>query len=219
MAMAWGYDQGKPTVVLPGAGGVQLNSFYPSSIKDEPKEGSAPVVINPRGMRAYVRNDTFFRSIPLVLEQCPEARFVCVNMAEELEAIRWIKELDISTSVDLLPNQTRSEMADLYRKAPVAVSITTHDGTPNTLLESLACGCFPVVGDLESLREWVTHGVNGFLVDPADHQALARSIITALEKPDLRSSAREINLGLIAERADHNKVMEAAVSFYQQLIG
>jgi glycosyltransferase involved in cell wall biosynthesis len=219
MAMAWGYDQSKPAVVLPGGGGVQLNSFYPPSIKDGYEEERSPFVINPRGMRAYVRNDTFFRSIPFVLEQFPKARFICVNMAQEPEAIRWIKELDISTSVNLLPKQTRSEMADLYRKAPVAVSITTHDGTPNTLLESLACGCFPVVGDIESLREWVTHGVNGFLVDPEDHQALARSIITALEMPGLRSNAREINLGLIAERADHNKVMQAASAFYQQLIG
>jgi glycosyltransferase involved in cell wall biosynthesis len=219
MAKEWGYGQSKPAVVLPGAGGVQLNSFFPPSITDTPEDERAPFVVNPRGMRAYVRNDTFFRSIPLVLEQSPEARFVCVNMADEPEAIRWIKELDIAASVDLLSRQTRSEMADLYRKAPVAVSITTHDGTPNTLLESLASGCFPIVGDIESLREWVTHGVNGFLVDPADHHALARSIITALKTPQLRSKAREINLGLIAKRADFNRVMQTAVAFYEQLIG
>lgn len=218
LAITWGYDQGKPVAVLPGAGGVQLSSFYPPPPKDEDLKGGIPLVINPRGMRAYVRNDTFFRSIPLVLEQYPNARFVCVNMAGEQQAIRWIKELDITSSVDLLPKQTRSEMADLYRQAPVAVSITTHDGTPNTLLEALACGCFPVVGDIVSLREWVTDGVNGYLVDPGSHLALARSIITALETPELRAKAREINLGLIAERADYGKVMRAADTFYKQII-
>ena len=105
VAMAWGYDPDKPAEVLPGAGGVQLDSFYPPSMDDGHNEGGAPFVINPRGMRAYVRNDTFFRSIPLVLERYPKARFVCVNMAEEPEAIRWIKALDIDASVDLLPKQ------------------------------------------------------------------------------------------------------------------
>lgn len=218
MAKAWGFDPGKPAVVLPGAGGVQPDIFYPASIDDRIKEERIPQVINPRGMRAYVRNDTFFRSIPLVLDQYPETRFVCVNMADEPQATHWLNQLDIHSSVDLLPKQSRIEMAHLYRQALVSVSITTHDGTPNTLLEALACGCFPVVGDIESLNEWVKHGENGFLVDPADYQALARSIITVLKSPDLRTRAREINLKLISERADFNMVMDSAVAFYKKLI-
>jgi glycosyltransferase involved in cell wall biosynthesis len=35
---------------------------------------------------------------------------------------------------------------------------------------------FPVCGDLESIREWIDDGVNGFLVDPTDAQALAGAI-------------------------------------------
>ena len=41
-------------------------------------------------------------------------------------------------------------MAALFRQAQVMLSITTHDGTPNTLLEGLASGCFPIAGDIES---------------------------------------------------------------------
>ena len=33
-----------------------------------------------------------------------------------------------------------------------------HDGTPNTLLEGMACGCLPVAGDLDSIREWLKPG-------------------------------------------------------------
>ncbi len=35
-----------------------------------------PVIINPRGFRPYVRNDVFFKAIPLVLEKQPDAKFI-----------------------------------------------------------------------------------------------------------------------------------------------
>ena len=74
LASDWGFDPAKPGIVLPGGGGIQLDVFYP------PDTPPGPVVINPRGLRAYVRNDTFFKAVPLVLEQIPEARFLCPTM-------------------------------------------------------------------------------------------------------------------------------------------
>jgi glycosyltransferase involved in cell wall biosynthesis len=40
----------------------------------------------------------------------------------------------------------------------------------------MACGCYPVVGDIESLREWITPGVNGSLIDPGDVKALRMAV-------------------------------------------
>ena len=99
-------------------------------------------------------------------------------MQGEPQATGWVQELGITDQVTLLPKQTRAQMADLFRQSRVVVSPTTHDGTPNTLLEAMACGCLPVVGDLESLREWITPGVNGLLVDLSHPQELAEAILT-----------------------------------------
>lgn len=219
LAHDWGYEMRKPSIVLPGGGGVQKGIFYPSvSQEKNVNDIERQFVINPRGFRAYVRNDTFFRAIPIVLKQRSSVRFVCTSMLGEPEAERWLKELDVADNVELLPNQTRLGMAELFRQAQVTTSITTHDGTPNTLLEALACGCFPVVGDLESLREWVKDGVNGFLVNPSDPNALAEAILRALDQDRLRAKARQYNTCLIAERAEYNRVMVAADSFYRELV-
>jgi glycosyltransferase involved in cell wall biosynthesis len=109
-------------------------------------------------------------------------------------------------------------MAELFRSSAIAVSPSIHDGTPNTLLEAMACGCFPVAGDLESLREWIDPGVNGFLIDPSDPSALAEAIISALEKPDLRQKAEKYNQVLISDRAEYQTSMEKALEFYQSFI-
>jgi glycosyltransferase involved in cell wall biosynthesis len=82
----------------------------------------------------------------------------------------------------------------------------------------MACGSFPVAGDIESLREWVTNGENGLLVDPADSHALANAICFALETPALRKRAREHNTNLIAERASYPMVMGEALEFYRELV-
>ena len=209
LARAWGFPSGKPAIVLPGGGGIQMELF-------NPPEQEAPTlsVINPRGLRAYVRNDTFFKSIPLILSAQPSARFFCPTMAGEPEALRWVDRLGISASVELLPHQTRPKMAALFRGCQVAVSPSTHDGTPNTLLEAMACGCFPVAGDIESLREWITPSANGLLVDPASPTALAQAVLEAFDHPDLRRQAAVQNRKIIAERADYRRVMPQAENFY-----
>ena len=207
---------GKPALVLPGNGGIHLDLFHPAEHPVE--EAQDFTIINPRGFRSYVCNEAFFRAIPMVLARFPQARFICPTMAGEAQAERWVAELGISASVSLLPRQTRPQMADLFRQAQVVVSPTTHDGTPNTLLEAMACGCFPVAGDIESLREWITPGVNGLLTTPDDPHALAGAIVQALENPVLRASAAVYNQRLVAERAEYEQGMRRAEKFYQELI-
>jgi len=212
LAWEWGFSAIKPSMVLPGGGGIQDDLFYVGN------EDRAPIVINPRGMRTYVRNDVFFKAIPIILTQLPNTRFLCPNMADAMHAQKWVDELNIGHAVDLLPRQSRTHMADLFRQAQIVVSPSTHDGTPNTILEALACGAFPVVGDIESLREWITPGENGLLVDPADPQALADAVLEGLRNRDLRLSAQKKNTRLIRERAEFKRVMGEAEDFYRSIV-
>ena len=69
LAGKWGFASDKPSAVLPGNGGLDTTMFSPGSesalslSRWHIPEG-APVVLNPRGVRSYVRNDTFFAAIP-----------------------------------------------------------------------------------------------------------------------------------------------------------
>jgi glycosyltransferase involved in cell wall biosynthesis len=214
LAQQWGLAVEKPTIVLPGGGGLQMALFHPPS---QPPAGP-PVVINPRGWRAYVQNAAFFQAMPLVLAQRPEVRFICSAMAEEVLAQNWVRSLGLQAAVELLPPLPRPQMAEQFQRAQIVVSPSTHDGTPNTLLEALACGCYPIAGDIESLREWITPGVNGLLVDPCDPQALAGAILQALDDAAGRARAVEHNLKMVTERAEHGKVMGEAERFYERVI-
>ena len=213
LAQEWGLPVKRPTLVTPGSGGIRSDVFYPpENLVEE------PVVLNPRGFRAYVRNDVFFQSIPLVLAEIPNARFLCTSMAGELQAMQWLEELGIGHAVELLAPMPHAEMAEVYRRTAVLVSPSIHDGTPNTLLEGMASGCFPVAGDLESIREWITDEENGLLTDATDPHRLADSIVRALKDKDLREQAAGLNAKRIAERAEYNACMAQASAFYERIV-
>jgi glycosyltransferase involved in cell wall biosynthesis len=219
----WGFQSEKPAAVLPGAGGIQTSLFHANGFDADLRKQlrisqSSPVIINPRGFRNYVRNDVFFEAIPEVLRTHTDAIFICTGMEGHPTAEKWISRLAIKDHVRLLPLFPRDRMADLFRLADITVSPSLHDGTPNSLLEAIACGCFPVAGDIESVREWITDEVNGLLCDPTSPQSLAQAILRAIDDVELRRRAREINGGLLAQRADYQKVMAQAEQFYQKII-
>lgn len=217
LARQWGFGQENAALVAPGNGGVRLDLFHPPEPGGD--EGDRqPLVINPRGLRAYVRNDTFFQSAQQIAQIRGDVRFLCTGMRGENLALDWIGKLGLGEVVELLPRLTPQQMADTFRRAAVAVSVTTHDGTPNTLLEAMASGCFPVAGDLESLREWIEHGENGLLVDPGDPKTLTSAILGALGDADLRRRAARRNLEIIRVRAEYGQVMAQAERFYAQVL-
>jgi len=213
LAGEWGFHSGLAVLVAPGNGGVHSGIFHPP-----PVPAAEPVIVNPRGFRGYVRQDTFFRSVPLVLKKLPLARFTCSSMAGEKGAIKWIERLGIADAVTLLPPVPHQRMGDIFRSAAVVVSPSVHDGTPNSLLEAMACGCFPVAGDLESLREWITPGRNGFLINPASPEELASAVIKSLSDAELRQRAALKNKHIIAGRADFEHCMKQAETFYRQVL-
>lgn len=229
LSRSWGLSESCPTVVLPGGGGIERDIFFPGKVdlsKLRPEiraklgtlPAEAPVVINPRGFRAYVRNDSFFQSIPHILHEIPEVVFLAPAMQGEAQAQRWIERLGIEASVVLLPKLTSLEMAELYRRSQVMVSPSEHDGTPNSFLEAIACGCYPVVGDLDSLREWIEDGLNGSLVDPGDPEAFAASVVNALTDEELQTRALSRNQSMIDQRAERSYVGQAIENFYQTVL-
>lgn len=218
----WGLHQNAPVLVVPGGGGVRLDELEAAGrgsgqFPEELPQGD--LVINPRGQRpGSLRQDVFFQAIPMVLEKIPGAYFVCPPLAGDAEAERWVETLGIGARVRLWPRLEQAQLWSLMHRAQVFVSPSLHDGTPNSLLEAMACGCFPVVGNVESLREWVRDGENGLLVDATSPQALADGMLTALQSPDLRETARKQNARLIAKRAEYGRCMATAEAFYREMI-
>jgi glycosyltransferase involved in cell wall biosynthesis len=217
LAKEWGLREAIPALLVPGNGGLDLEALR-AILKEKElpfllPEGR-PIFVNPRGFRpGSVHQDIFFKSLPLVLEKIPGAFFVCTAMQGQPQAEHWVEDLKLGEHVLLLPYLPQEQLWRLYSRAQIYVSLSSHDGTPNTFLEALACGCFPVVGDIESLREWLTDGVNGLLVDPLDPQQAANAMIKAITDENLRLNVLKKNYAMIHSRAEISGVRKEFSGF------
>ena len=221
LAGSWGFDGRKPALIVPGSGGVDRRRFHPGTSPLRAELGipaGAQVILNPRGLREYVHIPEFLNAARRVLVQRPDAHIICTGFLGQGWIERRVVAWPERSRLHLLPTVTHDKMADVYRAADVSASLTSHDGTPNTLLESLACECLPVVGPVASVLEWIKDGANGLVVTPTDVDAVAATLLRALDDEPLRLRSASTNTRMIAERADLDTCMARAVQFYRTLL-
>ena len=70
-----------------------------------------------------------------------------------------------------------NDVREVWREAAIAVVPSRGgEGLPRSLLEAAACGRPVVVTDVPGCRRFARDGLEGFVVPPADAQALAEAI-------------------------------------------
>lgn len=223
LALSRGFSEQKPSAVLPGNGGLDCELYFNlrpdlTTLNKFGIPSGRRLVINPRGIRAYVRNDVFFKAIPLVLRRVPDAFFITAGMQGNKTAERSVRKMGICDSARLLPVLERQDLGSLLAASDLMVSPSSHDGTPNSLLEAMACGCFPVVGRVESIREWIRDEENGLFCDETDPASVAGAMIRALNDAGLRLRASQANRQLIQARAERADVMARAEQLYDEIL-
>jgi glycosyltransferase involved in cell wall biosynthesis len=225
LARIWGLRPIASTSLLPGGGGIDLKKFTESARHCESPDHSSGqsnhrIVINARGIREYVRNDTLLRALSILapdIDSRVQIVFIGVSRDKNLSA-KIARHLLVGQII-VTDERSPAEMAYLFHRAEVSVSITCHDGTPNSLLEAMAAGAVPVCGDLPSIREWIQPGRNGFLADPSDPYEVASALRLAL---NLSAVAREAivreNKQIIAARAERRSTGLEAAQRYRSLV-
>ena len=151
-----------PVPVLEAAGnfGVDRGLFHP----DQP--AGPAVVVYPRGVRRYMRHQTFLE----VVRACrgrTDLVFTGVGLADD-EAARQVQAEVGPRLLRLEGALPRPEFARLLRSASVVMSPAITDGTPNSLLEAVACGAYVMAGDVDGVRSAMSAVPEAALLDPDD---------------------------------------------------
>jgi hypothetical protein len=217
----WGFDSRRFHCWAPGNGGVDSRYFFPGQPRSETAAAlgvprGARVLVNPRGLRGYIRTREFLRALPVVQKALPEAFAICLGVDAGTAAL--LAPPSVMSMLRCLPAVQHPMLGEIFRLAEISVSPSEHDGTPNTLIEAMACGCLPVAGDIESVREWVDPGVNGLLFNPRDPASIAEAILGGLTDEGLRMRARKSNPETVTTRANRRSVAEAARAAYGRLL-
>jgi glycosyltransferase involved in cell wall biosynthesis len=216
----WGGDHAEVRMVAPANGGLTFNVTPQSVLEDVARRWDIPmdrdrVVLNPRGLRPYVRMDAYIDSVKILSRQRPNLVFVFADASPALRSL--LDGAGIADRCRLIPRVPVGEIRAIYALASLIVSPTTHDGTPINLVGAMWAGAVPIAGDIPSIREWITTGHNGTLVDPNSANALAEAMSMALDDPAWRLSAARRNREVVERRAGRDATRIRVAQFYEQV--
>lgn len=140
--------------------------------------GDARIVLYCGGYGSRKRLDVLLKSVPIVLNECPDTRVVLVgSVPADLQAL--IAELDIGGCIDMPGRVTDAELRALYARADACVYPSEHEGFGFPALEALTAGVPLVACDASSVPEIA--GGSGWLVAPGDVMAFAQAVIGVLQ--------------------------------------
>jgi len=147
----------------------------------------APVIGIVASLTAPKDFPTFLRSVRIVRDSVPSARFLIVGDGPlRLELEQMASRLGLADSVLFAGHQMR--VAPFIGGFDVAVlSSCDYEGCSNYLLEAMGLGRPVVATDIGGNRELVRHGEAGLLVPPRDPAALAAAVLTLLDDSALAS--------------------------------
>jgi poly(glycerol-phosphate) alpha-glucosyltransferase len=142
------------------------------------------------------------RAFAMVREQVPTARFDIYGAGSRRDELQdEIDRLGLGAAVTLKGHDPKAR--DALWKASAFLMTSSFEGYPLSTLESLSHGCPVVSYDIKyGPREQITDGVDGFLVERGDKEALAERVVRLLRSPELVS---KMSAAAFEKAAEHSK--------------
>ncbi len=216
------------SILAPSGGGISQQEWANRYARGNGNGASrwfprgATLIVNPRGLRSYIDHLCALQGVARLLRISDEGRrvhYVVVGGAESSRLADEVNRLGLQDRVTLTPTLPQDEVFDLMALSPVALSPSTHDGSPNSMLEAMVAGSLPVCSDIPTMREWILPGINGLLYRPGDPEDLALKLRLALEDEALIRRAVDINRYQVYLRANADAATNNLMELYGRILG
>lgn len=127
-------------------------------------------------------------------------RLTLIGEGEERPALeRQIKENGMNAFVEFVGMQPPEEIQTWMSRSDCLVLPSLSEGTPNVVLEAMACGIPVVASDLPGIREVVRDGATGLLTKPKDPEDLAEKLLKLVRDRSLSEEMGKRGRGAIVE--------------------
>lgn len=180
---------------------------------------SNPIIISTRAMKPVYNLEVLIKALPTIVKVHPNTKFIMVGEGQGKHRIELLaKKLGVYESIQFIPNVPYTKMPNLFKKADIFVSTSRSDGLCIALLESMACGVFPVVSDIPGSRELIDDGVNGYLFDVNSPGTLAEAVIKTIRNPKIMWTSMSRNQQVIKKRYTEAQQMKKTEDFFYHIV-
>ncbi len=178
-------------------------------------------VISLRALKPIYNPLDIARATPLIIEGAPKTRFFILTYHSDPKILTQFQAIisasDAEGSVYYLQKMTNDqEIAETLQKSDIAISIAASDGTPVSVLESMACGNALILGDLPTFHPWVRHEENALFVPLGDVNALSQAVLRLINDTELRRKLSTNAVATAQEKANLERQFDQVRDIYMR---
>jgi hypothetical protein len=208
--------KGEVLPVIPGNGGVDVEAaarFWQGS-------PSTRKLIMLKGYQNWAGRALFgLQALRLVREHLQGFTIAIHAAREDMRIAGELFAQETGIPVRIIPDCPHEEMLALYGAARLSMGISITDGVPNSMIEAMICGAFPIESEGSCASEWIEPGRTGMIVPPEDPVRIAESLRVVLSDAGLVDRAAEANRRIAKERIDTSVIGPLAVRMYRNVLG
>ena len=158
-----------------------------------------------------------FEALKIAWARIKPCRIVMLWMTTETTKM-WFKTLpeEILKNTQVFERIPRHEALDFMVRARVILAPSLVDGIPNTLYEAMACGAFPIVSPLETIKTVVMEETNVLFARNLYPEEIAAALVKAMQEDFLVDQATRNNLELVHRIADRRSIAQKVIAYYQK---
>lgn len=203
----------KKILVLPK--GINLDIFQNNNLSGNSKIKA----IVTRSLLPEYGHAVILNAFALLKQNKIDFELTIVGDGTLLSALKELsKELQIEDKVIFTGKIPNYQLPKLLQKSNFYISMPITEGVSASLFEAMACGCYPILSDIEGNQSWISHRENGQLIAIDNAKMLAEELIWSFENKEYRNDAVSKNRKFVEKNANYSCNMKIIAEKYHQLI-
>jgi glycosyltransferase involved in cell wall biosynthesis len=178
------------------------------------------VVGNVAHIRPEKGHDCLLRAAKIVLDSCPDVTFVIVGGEKMNGDISRLEELATGLGIRkrVIFTGFRQNVFDIMHTFDLFVLSSLYEGLPMALLEAMSMGKPAVAPQVGGIPEVINDGLNGFLVQPKNPEALAERILQLLQDHVLYNKMSQNAAQVVRERFSIQEMVRRVEQVYSDVL-
>lgn len=140
------------------------------------------------------------------------------SASPDVELAAELMKREQAMDIEVVPTVAHGEMLSLLGESRLSLGASISDGVPNSMLEAMAMGAFPIESLGSCANEWIEDGRTGLVVDPEDTVAIGLAVRRALDDDRMVDAAAQKNWLVIRDRLDSKAILELARDMYDRVL-
>ncbi|MZH04593.1 MAG: glycosyltransferase family 4 protein [Nitrospinae bacterium] len=170
--------------------GIDLEKFKVEENKFQPKELQlpldCPLILAVGNLSERKGHNYLLAALPRILADYGPVKLVIVGEGEFRDSLESnIEKRGLEKHVSLVGFQSEENIPSWLNLADIFVLPSLLEGTPNILLEAMACKLPILTTDVGGIGSVIKDGYNGIIIPPRSESKLAEGVISLLQDPDL----------------------------------